>query len=189
MDTDTVTLFFALLATLAQAGVALAVVLAVGGRFSTVLARARTAVAAQVAPQALALAAAVALTATLGSLYLSEVADFPPCRLCWFQRIAMYPLVVVLGVGAVRRDPGARLPAGILAGIGACISSWHLLVERYPTLESGSCDPANPCSIKWVTELGYLTIPGMALSGFALILVLVAVARPTGRSAGPGAGD
>ncbi|HRW36266.1 MAG: disulfide bond formation protein B [Acidimicrobiales bacterium] len=179
MDRDAVILFFALLATAAQAVVVVAIVLAVGGRASATVARWRDAAREAVAPQALGLAAGVALVATLGSLYLSEVADFPPCRLCWFQRIAMYPLVVVLGVGAVRRDAGARLTGAILAGLGACVSIWHLLVERYPTLESGSCDPTNPCSTKWVEEWGYLTIPAMALSGFALILVLLAAARPT----------
>jgi disulfide bond formation protein DsbB len=178
VDTETVTLFFALLATLAQLVVVAALVLVVGSRFSPAMGRAKAAVLAQVQPQALSLAAAVALTATLGSLYLSEVADFPPCRLCWFQRIAMYPLVVVLGVAAVRRDLGARLSAAILASLGAAISIWHLFVEQYPTLESGSCDPTNPCATKWVDQWGYLTIPGMALSGFALILVLLAAARP-----------
>lgn len=175
---DTVILFLAILATIAQVAVVVALVLAIGGRVSAPIARARDAVRAQVAPQALGLAAAVALTATLGSLYLSEVAGFPPCRLCWFQRIAMYPLVVVLGVAAVRRDLGARLSAAILAGLGGAISIWHLIVEANPTLESGSCDPTNPCSTKWVDQWGYLTIPGMALSGFALILVLLAAARP-----------
>ena len=178
MDKETFFLFFALLATLAQVAVIAAIVLAVGGRFLAPLARVRAQVAAELAPQALAMAAVVALVSMLGSLYLSEVAHFPPCRLCWFQRVAMYPLVVVLGVGAIRKDPGARLTGAILAGIGACISVWHLMVERYPNLESGSCDPLNPCSIKWIEQWGYLTIPGMALSGFALILVLLAVARP-----------
>lgn len=178
MNTDTVTLFFALLATLAQLSVVAAAVLAVGSRFSPAVARVRDQVLAQVAPQALGLAAAVATVAMLGSLYLSEVAHYPPCKLCWFQRIAMYPLVVVLGIGAVRKDANARLTGAVLAGIGACISIWHLLVERYPNLSSGSCEASNPCSIKWVEEWGYLTIPGMALSGFALILVLLAVARP-----------
>ena len=178
MDTDVVTLFFALLATFAQLVVLVAVVLAVGARLSPSLARAKASVLAVVGPQALALAAVVALVCTLGSLYLSEVANFVPCRLCWYQRIAMYPLVVVLGVGAIRRDAGARLTGAILAGLGACVSIWHLLVERYPNLESSACDPRNPCSFKWVEEFGYLTIPGMALSGFALILVLLAAARP-----------
>ncbi|MCU1371756.1 MAG: Disulfide bond formation protein DsbB [Ilumatobacteraceae bacterium] len=178
MDSDVVTLFFALLATLAQLVVVAAVVLWLGAMVSPALRRARGSVLAVVGPQALAMAAAVALVCTLGSLYLSEVAHFLPCRLCWFQRTAMYPLVVVLGVAAVRRDHGARLTGAILAGIGACVSIWHLLVEQYPNLESSSCDPDNPCSFKWVDQWGYLTIPGMALSGFALILVLLAAARP-----------
>jgi disulfide bond formation protein DsbB len=177
VDTDAVTLFFALLASLAQLAVVVAVVLWLGAKVSPAAARAKEAVAAQVGPQALAMAAVVALVCTLGSLYLSEIAHFPPCELCWYQRICMYPLVVVLGVGAVRRDLGARITGSILAAIGATISIWHLLVERYPNLSANSCDPANPCSIKWVEEFGYLTIPGMALSGFALILVLLAAAR------------
>jgi len=178
VDTDVVTLFFAMLATLAQVIVVVAVLLWLGSKVSPALDRAKASVLAVVGPQALTLAAVVALVCTLGSLYLSEVAHFTPCRLCWFQRIAMYPLVVVLGVGAIRRDAGARITGAILAGLGACVSIWHLLVERYPTLESSSCDPLNPCSFKWVEEFGYLTIPGMALSGFALILVLLAAARP-----------
>lgn len=178
MDTDVVTLFFALLATFAQLVVVAALVLGLGSKLSPAVDRAKRSVLAVVGPQALPMAAVVATVCTLGSLYLSEVAHFPPCELCWYQRIAMYPLVVVLGVAAVRKDLGARITGAILAGIGACISVWHLLVERYPDLGSGSCDPTNPCSIKWVEEFGYLTIPGMALSGFALILVLLAAARP-----------
>lgn len=178
MTTDTVTLFFGYLALLAQVVVVSAIVLAVAARLVPAAARLQRQVGAAIRPQALGLATAVAAVCTLGSLYLSEVAHFPPCELCWYQRIAMYPLVVVLGVGAARSDGGARLPAAILASIGGAVSIWHLAVERYPDLSSGSCDPTNPCSIKWVTEFGYLTIPGMALSGFALILVLLRTARP-----------
>jgi disulfide bond formation protein DsbB len=178
VDNDVAILFFALLATLAQLVVVAAVVLWLGAKVSPSIDRAKRSVLAVVGPQALALAAVVALVCTLGSLYLSEVADFLPCRLCWFQRVAMYPLVVVLGVGAIRRDAGARITGAILAGLGACVSIWHLMVEQWPTLESSSCDPNNPCSFKWVDQWGYLTIPGMALSGFALILVLLAAARP-----------
>jgi disulfide bond formation protein DsbB len=179
VDTQTVTLFLALLAVVAQLAVASAVVLAVGGRVAAPLARARAAVAAEVGPQALLLAATVALVCTAGSLWLSEGAHFPPCKLCWYQRIAMYPLVVVLGIAARRRDLGVRLTGSVMAALGGSISIYHLVIERYPSLESaGSCDPANPCSTRWVERFGYLTIPGMALSGFALILVLLAVARP-----------
>jgi disulfide bond formation protein DsbB len=177
VTTDTLSLFLALLAVVAEAAVAVAVVLWIGGRLSPDIARVRSAVAAAVAPQAVALAFAVAVVATAGSLYFSEVAHFTPCRLCWYQRLCMYPLAPLLGWSAWRRDLRLRPVAMVLAGAGALIASWHVLIERYPTLESGSCDPTNPCSLVWVRRLGYLTIPTMALSGFLLILTLLAVAR------------
>ncbi|MGH2475812.1 MAG: disulfide bond formation protein B, partial [Candidatus Limnocylindrales bacterium] len=72
-------------------------------------------VAGVVGPNALGLAWFVALLATGGSLYFSEVAGFTPCTLCWYQRIAMYPLVVVLAIGAARRDRAVAWTAGALA--------------------------------------------------------------------------
>ena len=165
MDTESVSLFLALLAILAEAAVAVSVVLAVGGRFSRRVGDARSAVARAVGDQALGLAFVVAAAATVGSLYFSEVANFPPCRLCRYQRIGMYPLVPLLGIAAWRRDTGIRLYAAVLAGIGAAISAYHVVLERYPTLESSVCDPTNPCTLIWVRRFGYLTIPTMALSG------------------------
>jgi disulfide bond formation protein DsbB len=176
LSTDQVSLFFALLALLAEmAAVALVAAAVVGAirpatGWSTELLDA-------VRPVALVLAAAVAIVSTLGSLYYSEVADFPPCRLCWFQRIGMYPLAVILPLAAWRRDPTVRWYALPLAVGGGLVSVYHLLIERYPALESGSCDADNPCSIIWVERLGYLTIPTMALSGFALIAVLLLLAK------------
>jgi disulfide bond formation protein DsbB len=177
MTIETISLFLALLAILAEAAVAVAVVLAVGGRFSRRIGEARTTVASAVGEQALGLAFVVAAVAMAGSLYFSEVAHFPPCRLCWYQRICMYPLVPMLGIAAWRRDTGIRLYAAVLAGTGAVISTYHVVLERYPTLESSVCDPTNPCTLIWVRRFGYLTIPTMALSGFAVILALLAVAR------------
>jgi disulfide bond formation protein DsbB len=128
-------------------------------------------------PSALQLAFVVALLATVGSLWLSEGAHVVPCRLCWYQRIAMYPMSVILGIAAVRRDRGVRGYALPVILIGATISVWHVLVERFPSLEEAtSCDPANPCSLIWVERFGYLTIPTMALSAFALIATLLLLA-------------
>jgi disulfide bond formation protein DsbB len=172
---DTVSLFLALLAVVAQAAVLAAIVLAVGSRVSERIARFRSAVTDAVAPQALWFAFAVAAVCTAGSLYFSEVANFPPCRLCWYQRICMYPLVPLLGIAALRRDAGIRIYGATLAAIGAVISTYHILVERFPSLESDVCDPTNPCSLIWVERLGYLTIPTMALSGFALVLTLLSI--------------
>ncbi len=181
MDTQTVTLFLALLAVIAEVFVVGSLVLIVGSRFSPALARVRAAAVAQIGPQALGLAFVVALVSMAGSLYLSEVADFPPCKLCWFQRIAMYPQVFLGAMALVRRDQAIRPYLALLSIVGGTISIWHLFVERFPDLESGSCDPANPCSIIWVERFGYLTIPAMALSAFAAITVLVLAYPAAGR--------
>jgi disulfide bond formation protein DsbB len=174
VTTDTGTLFLALLAVASE--------LAVGGVLVVALVSRPTlrALREALGPQALQLAFVVALVATVGSLWLSEGAHFVPCRLCWYQRIAMYPLSVILGIAAVRRDPGVRVYALPVAAIGASISIWHILIERFPSLESStSCDPANPCSLIWVERFGYLTIPTMALSGFTLIATLLLLAKET----------
>jgi disulfide bond formation protein DsbB len=177
MTTDTVTLFLALLAIVAEAAVLATVAGAVLGRFSPTIRHVHDSARDAVGPQALALAFVVAAISTAGSLYFSEVAHFRPCRLCWLQRACMYPLVPILGVAAWRRSLRLRPYAAALAAIGAIIASYHVLLERYPTLETDVCDPSNPCTLIWVRRFGYLTIPTMALSAFALILTLLALAK------------
>lgn len=175
MSTDTFQLFFALLALVANA----AVLALVGARAVIAVAPDGAAAAsarnfvASVAAYDLPLAWLVALTCTLGSLYFSEVANFPPCTLCWYQRIAMYPLAVVLGIAAVRRDRSVRVYVWPLVAIGAVIAIYHYLLERFPDLESGVCDLGVSCGVVWFTEFGFVTLPYMALSGFLLIAVLL----------------
>jgi disulfide bond formation protein DsbB len=135
-----------------------------------------------VGPAALWLAFLVALTATVGSLYFSEVARFTPCVLCWYQRIAMYPLVVLLGVAALRGDVSVRRYVAPVAIIGAAISIYHIGVERLPGLPSGACSLDVPCDLIWVERFGFITIPVMALVGFLAILTLLfAFASPRPR--------
>ena len=186
MTTEAVTRFFALLAIAAEVATATAVVLFVGGRFSPALRNLGRQAADAVAPSALSLAAGVAAVCTAGSLYLSEVAGFLPCKLCWYQRFAMYPLAPILGLSAWKGSTRIKPYAFALATIGSMISAYHILVERGIVKESVSCDPTNPCSLNWVPHLGYLTIPTMALSGFLLILTLLAVSRAGNR---PGSAD
>jgi len=88
----------------------------------------------------------VALLAMTGSLYFSEVAHYTPCLLCWYQRIAMYPLVLVLGIAAWRRDLGIRLYAIPLAAVGSVISAYHYLLEWFPALDTGACVVGVPCT-------------------------------------------
>jgi disulfide bond formation protein DsbB len=116
----------------------------------------------------------VAAVATAGSLIYSEVIHFVPCQLCWFQRIAMYPMAVVLLVGAIRREAVVRYYALPLAVGGALTSIWHYLIQVFPSLEGGSCDPVNPCSSRYVEVFGFVSIPFMAGTGFIVIAVLLA---------------
>ena len=185
MRVDTVTTFFALLAVLGLIFLVVvavfAVIARVTGRLPAEVASARLALG----EVSLVLAFFVALTCTLGSLYLSEVAKFPPCDLCWYQRIVMYPQVVILGVAALRRDAAVRWYSVPLVLIGLGISVYHYLLERFPDSVKFSCEAENPCSTVWVWKFHFLSIPAMAGIGFALIAVLVMLSVPRG-AAGTG---
>lgn len=115
-----------------------------------------------------------------GSLYLSEVAHYPPCVLCWYQRICMYPLALILLIAAIRRRRDVAMYAIPLAGIGAAISTYHYLHERFPDSVASTCSTEVPCSYTWIWQLHYISIPMMALTTMALIAVLVGIARADG---------
>jgi disulfide bond formation protein DsbB len=114
----------------------------------------------------------VALTATLGSLIYSEVIHFEPCRLCWFQRIAMYPMAIVLLVGAIRREYQVKYYGLPLALAGLGVSIYHYLMQIFPSLEGGSCGAVS-CSARLVEIFGFISIPFMAGTGFMVIAVLL----------------
>lgn len=128
------------------------------------------------------LAFLVAAGSTLGSLYFSEVADYVPCRLCWFQRVAMYPLSVILLVAAWRRDRTVRWYVIPVAALGLAVSVYHSLIEWRPSLEGGACGVGPSCADVWFKEFGFVTLATMAGCGFLAIITLVALAgteRPT----------
>lgn len=130
---------------------------------------------------ALAGAAAIATTAMAGSLWYSEVAGFAPCELCWWQRLAMYPLALLLTVAAVRRDDAIRPYARLLAGAGLAVSLWHVALQRVPGLSGVTeCAVDAPCTAIWVDTLGVLSIPAMAACGFVGVLALLSLPRPDG---------
>ncbi|HUF99618.1 MAG TPA: disulfide bond formation protein B [Ilumatobacter sp.] len=121
----------------------------------------------------------VASVATAGSLYFSEVAHYVPCRLCWFQRVAMYPIAVIALVGLIRRDRGARWYFLPLAAIGAAISSYHYLIEWKPSLDSGACALFGPaCTDIWFRSFGFVTLAFMAMCGFAFIIAVNTISFP-----------
>ena len=178
MNVDTMATLFALLTIVADAAVVVIVVIAVAGRRDS---SARATAWETLGPSAVWLAFLVAITATLGSLYLSEVAHFIPCKLCWYQRIAMYPLVPILAIAAWKRDAGIWRYAVPVAAIGAVISIYHYQLERFPSQASVSCSAEAPCTVVWIWKFHFISIPFMALSGFALIVALLLVARSTAR--------
>ncbi|MCZ7532499.1 MAG: disulfide bond formation protein B [Acidimicrobiia bacterium] len=168
MDFNTMATFFALAALAANIVTIVLVVLGIMGRLQN-----RNPFEA-LRGLTLWFAGTVALAATLGSLYLSEIAHLIPCRYCWFQRIAMYPLVVILLMAAYRRDSMARLYAATIATIGLGIAAYHRFIQAFPDLDSGSCAATGPlCSGYYIKEFGFVTIPYMSLSAFALILTLL----------------
>ncbi len=169
--------FFVVLTLLANLVVAVAIVLGVGALFSRRARDAVVAVARFVGPQGTLLAAwIVAIVTTAGSLYYSLHAGYIPCELCWYQRIAMYPLVVVLGVGWIRGDRKAWITAAPFVVVGAPLSLYHWLVERVPAFaESSSCSVVAPCAAPYFEKYGYITLAWMCLSSFLLIGTLLAL--------------
>ena len=175
MTVDTVITFFALLAVaclvFVVATAVLAVVAKVRGGLPPALVPLRDGFTEIAVPGAF----AVAVTATLGSLYLSGVAKFVPCELCWFQRFCMYPSTVVLLF--VWLSKKVRWWAFVLPAVGLGISTYHYLLERFPDSVAKVCPKDGPdCSVTLVWKFHFLSVPGMAWAGFATILTLLALA-------------
>lgn len=126
-------------------------------------------------PVALTAAWGVALLATAGSLYFSEIANYTPCTLCWYQRIAMYPLVLILGIAIARRDTAVRIYAIPVALVGAVIASYHYLLEWFPQIDTGACSAVIPCTQVWFREFGFVSMPFLALVAFGLVIAFLLI--------------
>ncbi|MFX3634705.1 MAG: disulfide oxidoreductase [Candidatus Pristimantibacillus sp.] len=124
------------------------------------------------------LAWVISLVATGGSLYFSEIKLFAPCDLCWYQRIFMYPQVILLGIASYRGDRriiGYLLPINIIGGL---ISLYHNVEIWFPKLgELAPCKSGVPCNVDYLNLWGFLTIPLMALAAFILIFTLLLLGR------------
>ncbi len=109
----------------------------------------------------------IALVATVGSLFFSEVMQLPPCVLCWYQRIAMYPLVLIIGSGIIMRDSRMKSYALPLCLVGLTISIYHNLLYYGLIPESITpCTEGISCTSRQIEWLGFITIPLMALAAF-----------------------
>lgn len=175
--TDTVTTILSVGAIFVQALLGLLLIAALAALVARPARRALGDLADALAPAALWAAFALALIAVAGSLFFSEYADFIPCRLCWFQRIAMYPLVVIMLGAALRRDVrGAVFYGAPLALLGTAVAAYHIYIEYHPEDETPGCKIGAPCATKWIDEYGYITIPVLAITAFVAILALLAIA-------------
>ncbi|WP_287408844.1 disulfide oxidoreductase [Oceanithermus sp.] len=126
----------------------------------------------------LAFAWLVAIAATAGSLYYSQIRHFIPCELCWYQRIFMYPLVLILGIATFFGDARIRRYALPMALVGGSISVLHYAEQKIPGFAPTSCAATPiPCNIEYVNYFGFVTIAFMALTAFVLIALALAAVR------------
>jgi disulfide bond formation protein DsbB len=133
-----------------------------------------------------------AMIATCGSLFFSEVMLWPPCQLCWYQRVLMYPLTLILTVGILRRDRWLHwyvLPLS-LSGMG--VSTYHYL-EVMKVIAPAPCGGGVPCSVDYLTPiltgpLGFIKIPFLALVAFTIISIMMGNFAVAGDDALPAEG-
>lgn len=128
---------------------------------------------AEVQKIALPFAALITTTAMFGSLYFSEIVHYVPCRLCWLQRFAMYPLAIFLIIANFKKFKFTKHIAVVLAFAGGSVSAYHWFLERFPNLDAGVCDAKLPCEFIWFENFGFVTLSFMALTAFFSTIVLV----------------
>ena len=120
----------------------------------------------------------VASVSTLGSLFFSEIMDFPPCALCWYQRIFMFPLVLILLAGLFPFDKNIIRYALPLALTGWCFAFYHYLLYSGFIPESlQPCSQGVSCSETYIDLFGFLTIPMLSLISFWIITVLLFILK------------
>lgn len=121
----------------------------------------------------------IALVSTAGSLFFSEVMQLPPCVLCWYQRIAMYPLVVIIAVGILRNDRHLKIYALPFSLAGLAIAIYHNLLYYGIIPEAITpCTEGVPCNAVQILWLGFITIPLMGLAAFLGITICLLLYRP-----------
>lgn len=121
----------------------------------------------------------IALLAMVGSLFFSEVMQYPPCALCWWQRIAIYPLVFVIATGIVLRDYRMKYYALPLSVAGLLIAVYHnLLYYGIVSQAITPCSQGVSCTDTQIEWLGFITIPLMSLAAFVVMTVCLLLYKP-----------
>ena len=120
----------------------------------------------------------VSLVATATSLFFSQFLHLPPCILCWYQRICMFPLAVILGVGFSTQDSKIHLYSGPFMVVGWVIAFYHnLLYYKWIPENLSPCSAGASCTEKQLELFGFLSIPLMSLLGFSVLILLLTLHR------------
>ena len=117
------------------------------------------------------MALAAAWIATSGSLFMSEVLEWIPCLLCWYQRILMYPLAIIFTVGLLRRDRSIHLYVLPFSIPGIGVALYHYLLIKTDWLPPPDCSVGVPCNVDYIDWFGFINIPLLALTAFLIITV------------------
>ncbi|MCU5380468.1 disulfide oxidoreductase [Bacillus cereus] len=120
----------------------------------------------------------VSMIATLGSLFFSEILRFIPCELCWYQRIMMYPLCIILGIATFYNEKNLKKYVLPISIIGGSISLYHYAIQKIPGVsEINPCVQGVPCNVDYINWLGFITIPFLALIAFSFITLFMVLTR------------
>lgn len=115
----------------------------------------------------------VSLVATFGSLYFSEVRGYEPCTLCWYQRILMYPIVLISGVALFQKNARIALTLAVFSIVGGSISLYHYGIQKLSFLSDSAPVCGNvSCTGQYINYLGFITIPFLALTAFLIIFII-----------------
>lgn len=116
------------------------------------------------------------LISILGSLYFSEIKGFIPCELCWYQRILMYPLVLVLGIATFLKDISVIKYILPLSVIGSMVALMHYLMQKNILLfQVKPCMNSVPCDTIYINWFGFITIPFLSLIAFSIISICLTI--------------
>jgi disulfide bond formation protein DsbB len=113
--------------------------------------------------------------ATGGSLFMSEALRWTPCVMCWYQRILMYPLALLLAIGILRRDENLHVYVLPFSILGALTSLYHYLLIKTTIFPPPPCNVGIPCTVDYIDWFGFINIPLMALAAFLIITAMMVV--------------
>lgn len=115
---------------------------------------------------------AVALIATLGSLYFSEIKGYIPCTMCWYQRIFMYPIVLIGLIALIQKNITIAWTTASFSFIGGCISLYHYSIQKLTFLQDSAPECGGvSCTGQYINYFGFITIPFLAFVAFAFIFI------------------